>query len=304
MAGGDPRSTAGDFTVIPDWIPIESDVRYRIHEVTKYVEKTEEDESGLTDSVRFGFAIGKADAVIIRSSPEFEPEWFDVFRKLTDKPVIPIGFLPPLKEDKEKEENWIEIEKWLNKKESKSVVYIALGTEASLTEEEVKRLAVGLEKSGSDFIWAVKDPPGSTRSGLEMLPGEFRERVKGRGVVYSGWVPQVKILSHESIGVFLTHCGWNSVIEGLSFDKGLVLFPVLNDQGLNARLLEGKRLGLEIPRNELSGEFTADSVAELVNKAKVGNSDELVKEKSLFGDMVKNNQCVDEVVRYLQVNRN
>ncbi|XP_065862835.1 UDP-glycosyltransferase 91C1 [Euphorbia lathyris] len=300
MTDGDSRSTAEDFTVVPAWVPFESNIKYRVHEVSKYVEKTEEDKTGPSDSVRFGFAIGNADLVIIRSSPEFEPEWFELFGKLSGKPVIPIGFLPPLTEEDEEDKEWIRMKEWLDKKEAKSVVYVGLGSEAALTREEVQRLAIGLEKSESAFFWAL----GSTQSKKTVLPDEFEERVKDRGVVYSGWVPQVKILSHEAVGVFLTHCGWNSVVEGLSLKKVLILFPVLNDQGLNARLLEGKKLGVEIPRDEFNGEFTSDSVADLVNKAKL---DELGKEKmkgDMFGDWIRNNQSVDEVVRYLQQNRN
>ncbi|WCJ24772.1 UDP-Glycosyltransferase superfamily protein [Euphorbia peplus] len=299
---GDPRSAPEDFTVVPEWVPFESNIMYRLHEVSKYVEKTAEDITGPSDTVRFGYAIGKADLVIIRSSPKLEPEWFQLFEKLSGKPVIPIGFLPPPlvpeEEEDDEDEDWIAMKEWLDTKEAKSVVYVCLGTEAALMSEEVERLAIGLEKSNRAFFWALKNPPGSTQ--ME----EFKERVKDRGVVYSGgWVPQVKILSHESVGVFLTHCGWNSVVEGLSLHKVLIMFPVLNDQGLNARMLSFNKLGIEIPRNEFNGEFTSDSVAELLIKAQVSDSLDLAEDKrGLFGDTIRNNQSVDQVVRYLQQN--
>ncbi|KAJ6326160.1 hypothetical protein OIU78_013289 [Salix suchowensis] len=223
---GDPRSKAEDFTVVPKWIPFESDLVFRLHEVTKYVEKTEEDETGPSDSIRFGFAAGESDVVIIRSSPEFEPEWFNL---LSDQ-------------------LWGSIKEWLDKQKTNSVVYVALGTEASLSAEELKELALGLENSTLPFFWVLSKIPGSTKNALDMLPDGFQERVKNRGIVHGGWAPQVKILSHDSVGGFMTHCGWNSIIEGLSFGRVLILLPVLNEQGLNSRLLHGKKLGLEIPR--------------------------------------------------------
>ncbi|OAY23173.2 UDP-glycosyltransferase 91C1 [Manihot esculenta] len=305
MNGEDSRSKAEDFTVVPKWVPFESNVMYRIHEITKYVDKTKQDETGPSDSVRFGFAAGEADLVIIRSSPELEPEWFELLGNLLTKPIIPLGWLPPEEEEyRSSDIEWAYIKEWLDKKEAESVVYVALGTEASLTRQEVSELALGLEKSRSPFLWALKSTPGSTQNVLEMLPDGFEERVKDNGLIYKEWAPQVKILGHESVGVFLTHCGWNSVVEGLSFNRVLIMFPVLNDQGLNARLLQGKNLGIEIPRNEQDGAFTSDSVAELVRQAKIDDPDNMTKKmRGLIGDRDRNSQLTSAVVHYLEENK-
>lgn len=308
MNCGDSRHNAEDFTVKPKWVPFESNVVYHLHEVTKYVEKPMEDESEPNDVVRFGFAAGESDVVVIRSSPEFEPEWFNLLGDLHEKPIIPVGFLPPLLQDEDEGRKWGDIKKWLDKQGPNSVVYVALGTEASLTREELSELALGLEKSMLPFFWVLKNPPGSTENVLEMLPDGFEEQVKDRGVVYLGWAPQVKILSHNSVGGFLTHCGWNSVLEGLAFGRVLILFPVLNDQGLNARLLHGKKLGLEIPRNKQDGSFMWNSVADSVRMAMVDDSGEswrdLAKEmRGLIGDRDRNDRFVDRFVRYLEENR-
>ncbi|KAJ6694884.1 GLYCOSYLTRANSFERASE [Salix koriyanagi] len=269
---GDPRSKAEDFTVVPKWIPFESDLVFRLHEVTKYVEKTEEDGTGPSDSIRFGFAAGESDVVIIRSSPEFEPEWFNLFKR--------------------------------------SAVQKAnyTGTEASLSAEELKELALGLENSTLPFFWVLSKIPGSTKNALDMLPDGFQERVKNRGIVHGGWAPQVKILSHDSVGGFMTHCGWNSIIEGLSFGRVLILLPVLNEQGLNSRLLHGKKLGLEIPREEEDGSFTWSSVAELMRTAMVDDSGESLRNRareirSMFGDVDRNNCYVARLVNYLVENK-
>ncbi|XWS21393.1 hypothetical protein CRYUN_Cryun30bG0051400 [Craigia yunnanensis] len=308
--GDDARSTAEDFTKVPKWVPFESNLVYRLHEVTKYIERTDEDKFGPSDTVRFGLTIQESDVVVVRSSDQFESDWFNLLRELYQKPVIPVGFLPPiLKEDEiQNDEKWVGIKEWLDKQRVNSVVYVALGTEVHLSKEELTELALGLEKSGLPFFWVLKNSPGSDQSELEMLPDGFEERVKGRGFIYLGWAPQVKILSHESIGGFLTHCGWNSVIEALSLGRVLIMFPMMNDQGLNARLLHERKVGLEIPRNEIDGSFTSDAVAESMRLAVVEESGQLLREtakamKSYFVDKVRNDGYVDEFVRQLEDNK-
>ncbi|XP_062028292.1 UDP-glycosyltransferase 91C1 [Rosa rugosa] len=300
--GQDSRTKAEDFTVVPPWIPFKSDMSFRYHEVAKYVHANE---SGTPDTVRFGIAIRGSDVVLMRSSDEFEPEWFELLRELygRSKPVLPVGFLPPLVEEKP-----TRVKDWLDKQRVNSVVYVALGTEATLSQEELTELALGLELSGLPFFWVLRDSPESTQSVSEMLPNGFVERVKDRGMVHFGWAPQVGILNHDSVGGFLTHCGWNSMIEGLGFGRVLILFPMLNDQGLNARLVNGKGLGVEIPRNELDGSYTRDSVAEFVRLAMVDDSGELlrrrVKEmKGMFGDRNRNNRLENEFICFLEKNR-
>ncbi|KAI3783766.1 hypothetical protein L1987_42852 [Smallanthus sonchifolius] len=180
-----------------------------------------------------------------------------------------------------------------------SQTWLAL-CEAVLSQVELSELALGLESSGLPFFWVIRK--SITKS--TQFPGGFLERIKGRGVVHVGWVPQVRILSHSSIGGFLTHCGWNSAIEGLIFGRVLIFFPVMNDQGLNVRLLSGKKLGVEIPRNEKDGFFTSDSVAESIKLAIVSEEGEELRAnaremKRVFGDKSKNDHYIDACVNHL-----
>lgn len=306
--GDDERSTAEDFIKVPKWVPFKSNLAYRLYEVAKYFERTDEDRFGTLDTVRFGITIQESDVVVVRSSDQFEPEWFNLLRELYEKPVIPVGFLPPILEADEiqNDEKWTGMNEWLDKQKVNSVVYVAVGTEVHLSKKELTELAIGLEKSGLPFLWVLKHSPGSGESELEMLPDGFEERVRGRGVVYLGWAPQVKILSHDSIRGFLTHCGWNSVIEALGFGRVLIMLPMLNDQGLNSRLLQERKVGVEIPRNETDGSFTSDAVAESVRSAVVEESGRLLREtakamQSYFGDKGRNACFVDEFVRKLEM---
>ncbi|KAK8481845.1 hypothetical protein V6N11_000024 [Hibiscus sabdariffa] len=110
------------------------------------------------------------------------------------------------------------------------------------------------------------------------LPEGFQERVKGRGFVHGGWVPQQLILRHPSVGYFLTHCGLGSLAEAMVNDCQLVLLPHAADQIINARLMSGDlRIGVEVEKGEEDGLFTKEDVYKAV-KSVMDEGSELGKE--------------------------
>ncbi|XP_023750844.1 UDP-glycosyltransferase 91C1 [Lactuca sativa] len=301
------RSTVEDFCRVPEWVPPDSNIVYRPHEIMKYSEGAVGNESGVSDTVRFLSSIDGCDLVLFRTSVEFEPLWFQLVCELYQKPVIPVGVLPPSLENHELDDYGNcdveigELTRWLDEQQVNSVVFVALGSEAVLSDAELTELALGLERSGLPFFWVIRK---SITDSIQTLPDGFLSRVKGRGIVYAGWVPQVRILSHFAIGGFLTHCGWNSVIEGLAFGRVLICFPVMNDQGLNSRLLSGKKLGVEIPRIETDGSFTSEALAESIIVAMVSEEGEVLRAnaremKREFGDVSKNDHYIDACIRHL-----
>ncbi|RRT75530.1 hypothetical protein B296_00000550 [Ensete ventricosum] len=123
-----------------------------------------------------------------------------------------------------------EVAAWLGNCAEGSVVYVAFGSLAVLSPEQAAALAAGLDLSGARFVWATR--------GVVPLPEGFEERVTGRGLVIQGWAPQVAILNHPAVGSFVTHCGWNSVLEAVAAGVALLTWPMGADQFSNARLLE------------------------------------------------------------------
>ncbi|KAI7752549.1 hypothetical protein M8C21_028733 [Ambrosia artemisiifolia] len=98
-------------------------------------------------------------------------------------------------------------------------------------------LALGLEDSKYSFILVMKG--GSRTEEIEkwLDEGEFESRVKGRGVLIHGWASQVLILSYRAKGAFLTHCGWNSTIEGVCAGVPMITWPQFAEQSFNERLV-------------------------------------------------------------------
>ncbi|GAU43398.1 hypothetical protein TSUD_254810 [Trifolium subterraneum] len=133
--------------------------------------------------------------------------------------------------------------KWLKNQKVNSVVYVSFGSWVNpIGESNLKNLALALEATMRPFIWVLRS---TWRQGL---PIGFCERIfkQGIGMVVS-WAPQREILQHNSLGCFITHCGWNSTLEALQFQKKLLCYPVAGDQFVNcAYIVEVWRVGLRL----------------------------------------------------------
>ncbi|KAF2289835.1 hypothetical protein GH714_038858 [Hevea brasiliensis] len=141
---------------------------------------------------------------------------------------------------------------WLDLQKPRSVIYACLGSLCRLEPSQLIELGLGLEASKQPFIWVAKT--GEKSSELEdwFLKEKFEERIKGRGMLIKGWAPQVLILSHPAIGGFLTHCGWNSTIEGVCSGVPMLTWPLFSEQFFNEKLIVeilriGVRVGVEVP---------------------------------------------------------
>ncbi|XP_004494092.1 UDP-glycosyltransferase 73C25 [Cicer arietinum] len=143
--------------------------------------------------------------------------------------------------------------KWLDLHHPKSVIYVCLGSLCNLIPSQLIELALALEATKKPFIWVIREGIHKIEELEKWIIEEgFEERNKGRGLIIRGWAPQVVILSHPSIGGFLTHCGWNSTLEGISAGVPMVTWPLFADQFLNGKLVTqvlrvGVSLGVEVP---------------------------------------------------------
>ncbi|KAJ4714569.1 UDP-glycosyltransferase [Melia azedarach] len=307
--GSDDLKTPEDYTRVPKWVPFSTTVAYRLFEARKIFDMFSGDESDVSAAYRFGESVKGCDIIAVRSCKEFEPEWLQLVEQLHQKPVFPVGELPTTGNDTEEEtETWRWIKDWLDRQEKGSVLYIAFGSEAKPSQEELTEIALGLELSKLPFFWVLKKRLGQADTELIDLPDGFEERTKGRGIVYTSWAPQLKILGHDSVGGFLTHSGWSSVVEALQFGRALVLLTFYADQGLNAKLLQEKNIGYVIPRDEEDGSFTSNSVAESLKLVLVEEDGEIYRNKAkemkgLFGDRDRQDLYVNNFLEYLETHR-
>jgi len=145
---------------------------------------------------------------------------------------------------------------WLDSQPSQSVVFLSFGSMGRFSRTQLREIAIGLEKSEQRFLWVVRSEfeegdSGEPPSLEELLPEGFLERTKEKGIVVRDWAPQGAILSHDSVGGFVTHCGWNSVLEAVCEGVPMVAWPLYAEQKLNkVVLVEEMKVGLAVKGNK------------------------------------------------------
>ncbi|KAL2939353.1 Scopoletin glucosyltransferase [Bienertia sinuspersici] len=180
--------------------------------------------------------------VIVNSFYELEPDYADFYKeKLRSRAwsIGPVSLSNRNTQEKSHRKraliNEHECLQWLASKKPNSIIYISFGSTASVIAPQLREIATTLEASEQDFIWVVRNE--DNRKSEEWLPIGFEQRTVGKGLILMGWAPQVLILEHEATGAFVTHCGWNSTLEGISAGVPMVTWPIFAEQFYNEKLV-------------------------------------------------------------------
>ncbi|XP_022745902.1 scopoletin glucosyltransferase-like [Durio zibethinus] len=186
----------------------------------------------------------KSYGVVFNSFYELEDTYADYYRTVLGRKawhIGPVSLCNRAIEDKSERGKKSAIDeheclKWLDSKKPNSVVYICFGSMANFTSAQLKEIAMALEASEHQFIWVVRKQKNNEEE-EDWLPEGFEKRMEGKGLIIRGWAPQVLILDHEAVGGFVTHCGWNSTLEGVSAGVPMVTWPVSAEQFYNEKLV-------------------------------------------------------------------
>ncbi|GLJ04664.1 hypothetical protein SUGI_0000890 [Cryptomeria japonica] len=182
---------------------------------------------------------------LVNSFDGLEAEYLHYLEESTGKPVW--GIANPLRRPQHGIDNELECICWLDTWKQNSVLYVLFGSQTFLSKEQTKALVKGIAASKQSFIWMIKDPVGSNVNSCDFLPEGFIKEMEDGGLVIHGWVPQLQILLYPSTTFFMTHCGWNSALESMSVGVPMVVWPMVFDQFINAKLVtEQLGIGLQI----------------------------------------------------------
>ncbi|XP_057755845.1 UDP-glycosyltransferase 83A1-like isoform X1 [Arachis stenosperma] len=180
---------------------------------------------------------------------------------------------------------------WLDQQQPQSVVYVSFGSLAVMESNQFKELALALDLINKPFLWVVRTGSNNDKNGNKSnnaYPDEFQGS-KGKIV---GWCPQKKVLNHPAIACFVSHCGWNSTVEGVCSGVPFLCWPHFSDQFVNkAYICDFWKVGLGVEKDDdenglvLRGEIKK-KVEELVG-------DEEIKARSLKLKEVTLNNLVE-----------
>jgi hypothetical protein len=263
-----------------DWIPGMKGIRLR--DIPSFVRTTDPEDFMLKFIKAESERAKKASAIVLNTYDALEHEGLVSLASMLP-PVYSIGPLHLLLNQVTDSDLkligsnlWIEESgclEWLDSKEPNSVVYVNFGSITVMTSDQLTEFAWGLANSDQTFLWVIR--PDLVAGDSAMLPPEFVSATKERGL-FASWCSQEQVLSHPSIGGFLTHNGWNSTIESICGGVPMICWPFFAEQQTNCRYCCTEwGIGMEINSDVKRGE-----VESLVSELMGGEKGSEMKKKT------------------------
>lgn len=264
--------TNGYLDTIIDWIPGIKKIRLR--DIPSQILTTDPNDPII------GFALGevarayKACAIILNTFDSLECDVLDSLSSMFNH-VYSVGplqlLLNQIPQDNTKpigSNLWKEEPaclEWLDSKEPNSVVYVNFGSIAIMSPQQLIEFAWGLANSMQTFLWIIRSDIVMGDSAI--LPPEFMTNIEKRGLI-ANWCPQEQVLSHPSVGGFLMHCGWNSILESVCGGVPMICRPFFADNQTNCFYCrEHWGIGMEID-NDVKRDEVEKQVRELMEGEK------------------------------------
>ncbi|XP_008667332.1 putative cis-zeatin O-glucosyltransferase isoform X1 [Zea mays] len=260
---------------------------------------TEEFLATVGKRARWAQSIPCSVGILANTCRALEGEFIDIFAQqlaAAGKNLFVVGPLNPLLlPDARSPKHGISKERhecldWLDLQPPASVVYVSLGSTSSLRDEQVEELASALRDSKQRFIWVLRDADranifadhGESPRHAKFLP-EFAEHTQDRGLVITGWAPQLEILAHGATAAFLSHCGWNSIMESMGHGKPILAWPMHSDQPWDAELVcKHHKAGILIRPMEKQREvISAAAIQEAIEKMMVSDEGYKIQQRAM-----------------------
>ena len=186
-----------------------------------------------------GLEISRSDGLMVNMWEDLDTKTLKAMREEECYGSLPVYAVGPLFRPVEQSGLKSELLDWLDEQPVESVIYVSFGVTGKLSAQQITELAWGLEHSQQRFVLVLRSNNKDKGINLlDYLPDGFLERTHNLGlVVTADWVPQSAILGHGSVGGFLSHFGWNSVVESIISGVPMIAWPLYAEHKMNAALL-------------------------------------------------------------------
>ncbi|KAG8368650.1 hypothetical protein BUALT_Bualt15G0067600 [Buddleja alternifolia] len=264
-----------------NWVP--GMIPLRLKDFPNFIRTTDPNNPMLNFVITEVAQSSTASAIIINTFDELEHNVLNALSSISP-PIYPLGplhlFTNQIQENASKRirsslwKEEPECLKWLDSKQPNSVIYVSFGSLAILSPQQLSEFAWGLALSNKNFLWIVR--PDLVQGENAALGPDYWKETGDRGLVV-GWAPQEEVLSHPTVGGFLTHSGWNSVVESLSSGVPMLCWPFFADQHINCRYsCEEWGVGMEI-----NSDVKRDEVGFLVRELLDGEKGKMMKKRAM-----------------------
>ncbi|KAK3409782.1 hypothetical protein EUGRSUZ_J01869 [Eucalyptus grandis] len=185
--------------------------------------------------------------LLLSSVYEIESQTVDALKSSLSLPIYTVGPSIPyftLQENPSSNSDSDYITKWLDRQLSSSVLFVSLGSLVAVSSSKMDAIAAGLRDSNERFLWVARDEASRLK---ELLPG-------GDSGIVVPWCDQLRVLTHPSVGGFWTHCGWNSIQEGIYAGLPFLTYPVAMDQDYNCKIIvDDWKVGWRVGKHDIAG---------------------------------------------------
>ncbi|KAM3695061.1 hypothetical protein ACJW30_07G099500 [Castanea mollissima] len=225
---------------------------------------------------------------VVNSFYELEPAYAEHYKKTMGRKawhIGPVSLCNKEAEDKAKRGKEASIDeheclKWLATRKPNSVVYVCFGSIANFSDSQLMEIAMGLEASGQQFIWVVRKGKNEKEE-EDWLPKGFEKRMESKGLIV------------RAVGGFVTHCGWNSILEGVSAGVPMVTWPMGAEQFYNEKLVTHVlKIGVDVCAHQWTSMVGDGIKRESLKKATRGimvgeEAEEMRGRAKVFGKMAR-----------------
>ncbi|PKI66582.1 hypothetical protein CRG98_013026 [Punica granatum] len=212
----------------------------------------------------------KAQFFLSTSFHELEPLAIKALRPIFSSPIysvgptIPFSKLKPGVSEEEADDLYLQ---WLDSQPSRSILYVSLGGSfLSVSSAQLEEIIAGVRDSGARSLWVA-------RGNTSFIRDAIGDRVPNLVVP---WCNQLKVLCHDSVGGFWTHCGWNSTLEAIFSGVPMLTCPIFWDQIHNSKqIVKDWKIGFRVKKKSGSGDvIMREEIAGLVKKLMDPESEE------------------------------
>jgi UDP:flavonoid glycosyltransferase YjiC (YdhE family) len=147
------------------------------------------------------------------------------------------------------------IQTWLDDAEH-GAIFFSLGSNAKSNFMEKEKVEVlmkvfGKLKQRVIFKWET-----------DFLPGQPDNVLTGK------WLPQEDILAHNNVKLFISHCGFGSVIESLYHSVPILAMPLFGDQMSNTDKIVGEGWAVPVDYATLNEKDLLQAIKEVLENPK------------------------------------